>query len=809
MRYDEARACITMSVGELCAYALSCGDLDLRPGMSRKYSPARAAVGAAVHRKLQREAGVGYQSEVSMTHTELFGDLSFEVSGRADGVIEVEPLTVDEIKTVSGRAFDLPPAPMHDAQVKCYAYFLCSARGLKSIQTRLTYYRTDDGKIKHALTQHSYSDLKEFYHSLLARVAYRAQILRERQTILLPATAASGFPFCSVRQGQDMLIKECYRDIRAGKRLFAEAPTGIGKTVSTIYPALRALGEGHCDKIFYLTAKAATRREAYGAAEKLFEAGARHRTAVLTAREQICSNEMAKQDDAGISRHCNPFDCPRAKGFYDRVPSAVCELLSRQSGYSRAVIEETAARYQLCPYELQLELSEFCDLVICDYNYVFDPQVYLRRYFASDGENGRYVFLVDEAHNLPDRARGMYSARLKNTDLSTVFSALPEDLPLRLELEKLAVTMQGFRRLCSDTLQKDDLGVEHGYDLRHGAMESFHELVRALRPQLDAWLRSHPGDENETAVYLLSAKLKRFELIADTYDESFVTFLEVEGEEREIRLICLDPSHVLDTCLNRAHAAVLFSATLTPPSYYSDILGGGRDAVRVSLPSPFDEKNFFLCAVTGVNTRYEEREKSYKKIISVIAATVSAKSGNYIVYFPSYDYMEQVLERFEKKYPDVTVVAQKRGMSAVEREQFLDSFADDARLRVGFCVLGGSFSEGVDLPGRRLIGTVIVGTGLPGLSNERNILRDHYENTRERGYDYAYVYPGMNRVLQAAGRVIRREDDCGVVVLVDDRYSEERIKSILPQHWGHLLYAGNATELAFLTREFWDKLKKS
>ncbi len=802
MRYEIDRACVVLSVGELCARALSAGDLDMRVG-SHQATFERARAGAAVHRKLQAEAGIGYRSEVSMTHVTHFHGISFEVSGRADGVIEGELLTVDEIKTVSGRAFDLPPAPMHDAQVKCYAYFLCCARGMDEIQTRLTYYRNDDGKIKHLVTKHTKEALERFYTGLLARVEYRAQILRERQTERMPATAAGRFPFGEVREGQDVLMKECYRDIRAGKRLFAEAPTGIGKTLSTLYPAVRTLGEGRCDKIFYLTAKAATRREAYNASAQLFAAGSRHRTVVLTAREQICANEVAKRDAAGISRHCTPLDCPRAKGFYDRAPYAVCELLMNGNGFDRATIIETAERYGICPYELQLELSELCDLIICDYNYAFDPQVYLRRYFAPDAEEGRYVFLVDEAHNLPDRARSMYSAALQMRELCAVAQMLPSELPLRLEIEKLAVTMQGMRRLCRDTLQKDDAGVERGYDLRHSAMLDFHEAVERLRASLENWLRTHRGDENEIAVYLLASKLKRFGCVAEAFDESFVTFVEVEGDACTVRLICLDPSHVLDACLSRAHASILFSATLTPPDYYADILGGGKNAVRISLPSPFDPSKFFLAAITGVNTRFEDREKSYKKIVSAIAATVSAKAGNYIVYFPSYDYMEKVQELFCKKYPRVEIVSQKRGMSAGEREHFLDAFADDEKLRVGFCVLGGSFSEGVDLPGRRLIGTVIVGTGLPGLSSERNILRDHYDQTRERGYDYSYVYPGINRVLQAAGRVIRREDDRGVVVLVDDRYADERIKSILPAHWSHLLYARNASELAFSVEEFW------
>ena len=805
MRYDASRAVLTLSVGELCAYALMAGDLDLRPGMGKRHLPERAAIGAEVHRRLQREAGATYTPEVSLSHTAMVGDLTYEVSGRADGVIEGDPLTVDEIKTVSGRAFELPPAPMHDAQVRCYAYFLCRAHGLERIRTRLTYYRLEDGKTKYSTTEHDARELEQFFFSLLSRIEYRAHILYERETVRLPSVKDGRFPYSSVRDGQDLLIRECYRDLRAGKRLFAEAPTGIGKTVSTLYPAVRCVGEGHCDKIFYLTAKAATRREAFAAAASIFRAGSHLRTVILTARDQICQNTVAKSDAAGISRHCNPLDCPRAKGFFDRLPYALCELLTQHSGYNRRTVEEIAEKYGICPYEFQLELSELCDVIICDYNYVFDPQVYLRRYFSSDvGAGARYALLVDEAHNLADRARSMYSAELKSTDVAEVWRALDEDVPLRASLEKLTVTLHGMRRLCRDTIEKDEKGVERGYYLNRAPMESFSALVREVRGGAEQWLRAHRQHPQELAVYALCTRLKRFEVIAEYYDESFLTFVELEGDARTVRLICLDPSRVLASRMSRAHAAVLFSATLTPLDYFADILGGGREAVRISLPSPFDPKNLCLAAVTGISTRYEDREKSYKRISSLIAATVSAKRGNYIAYFPSYEYMDRVAEQFVKKYPTVPTVLQKRGMSYAEKEQFLDTFCDDGKLRVGFCVLGGSFSEGVDLPGGRLIGSVIVGTGLPGLSNERNILRDHYETTRERGYDYAYVYPGMNRVLQAAGRVIRREEDRGVVVLIDDRYADVRTRSLFPAHWEHVEYVGNAPELAEIVRGFWE-----
>ncbi len=807
MKYDVERAVLTMSVRELCALAEGPRDLDLRRH-SGSPSLSSALLGTSIHTRLQKEAGGLYTPEVSLVHTVLYKGIGFEISGRADGVITGDVLTVDEIKTVKKKAFRSPPASAHTAQLCCYAYFLCAERGLDSIETRLTYYCVEDGEIRYVTTHQTKAELERRFLELLGRILWRARLLAEHELSVRPSACGAHFPFSGVREGQDVLIKECYRDIRAGKRLFAQAPTGIGKTLSTLYPAVRALGEGHIDRIFYLTAKAAVRREAFLAAASLFEAGAKLRTVVLSARDQLCKNEVAKCDPIGISRHCNPGDCPRARGFYEKCTVAIGELLSVRNGYSRAVIEQIADKYGICPYEFQLELSELCDIIICDYNYVFDPMVYLRRYFGTDALDGKNVFLIDEAHNLADRARAMYSASLDSTLSAELYRLLPEGEAVRDKIEKLNVSLLGLRRLCRDTAQKDGQGILRGYDVNHTAPEALLSQIHETKSALDLYLTKHRGASFEPAGHALLSALKKIDVIGEHFDRSFLTFVEIEGDKTTLSLLCLDPASVLDARLSLAHAAVLFSATMTPLDYFADILGGGKGAVKLSLASPFNRENLCLCAMTGISTRYEDREKSYRKIVSAIAASVSPKKGNYIVYFPSYDYMEHVAEEFRKKYPTVPLIQQTRGMSGAEKERFLDAFADDTSLRIGFCVLGGSFSEGVDLPGRRLIGSIIVGTGLFALSNEGNILSEHYEATRERGFDYAYVYPGMNRVLQAAGRVIRREEDRGVVILIDDRYAEERTRRLFPEHWSGIEYARSSLELAEIVRDFWNKFEK-
>ena len=808
MKYDAERSVILLSVTELCANAFLPRHLDLRPG-AWKRSPERAERGKAAHKNHQAKQGSSYRSEVSLCNTTLYEGICFEVSGRADGVIlEGENAVVEEIKTVGGRAFGGAPSASHEAQGMCYAYFLCRQEGLSQVEVRLTLSRVEDGKTRTFARTCTAEELRDFYFELLSRVLYRAKFLRDRVQSRLPSVHSGRFPYPAVREGQDIMLRECYRAIRGGKRIFVEAPTGTGKTVSSLYPAVRALGEGYCDKIFYLTAKASTRREAYAASAAIYEAGSRLRTIVLSSREQICACSRAKSDPAGISRHCNPQDCPRAVNFYEKCRRAIEYILEQQSGYPRTSIEEVAKKFEICPYEFELELSEYCDIVICDYNYVFDPMVHLRRYF--DGESDeRYALLVDEAHNLVDRASAMYTAEMKLSELSAAYvlaSEIDEDWEKRFEpLERLIVAVQGCRRLCSDTLVTDEEGVERGYYVNSQQMILLDREVNSCLSCLEKWVHAHQGEAGEVELSGVISTLKRYQMVSEAYDSHFTTFVEVEGEEITVRQICRDASLLLDATMNCAKSAVLFSATLTPLDYFVDILGGGKGAKRLSLPSPFDPRQTCLVTATGVSTRYGDREKTAKKIASLIAATVSGKRGNYMFYFPSYDYMEQVYEIFAQKWPKVLTVKQERGMTLSAREAFLDSFTDTGELRVGFCVLGGSFSEGVDLPGRRLIGVGIVGVGLPGLSSERNLLKEYYDDTRESGYDYAYTYPGMNRVLQAAGRVIRRESDCGVIVLMDDRYATPQYKALFPDHWSHAKSATNAAELANIVSDFWNK----
>ncbi len=805
MHYDVERACMVLSVRELCETALSSGDLEYGGGRA---SFAAMQAGSQWHRKLQASRGAGYRAEVTLHNTTLYNGIVYEVSGRADGVECLgEDYIVEEIKCVGSYRFFSPVLPLHMAQLRVYAHFLCCEKSLEGVRIRLVRVRAEDGKLKEDSEYLSAAVLRAYYTQLLSAASRWAALRVTHATDELPALMRQRFPYSFMRDGQERMIRGTYRVISKGKRLFAQAPTGIGKTMSTLYGAVRALGEGKCDRIFYLTAKASTRREAFDAVRRLVDCGAPLRAVVLTAREQICPMLAALGKGGGrLSSHCNSVECPYAAGYYDRAPDAVYELLQSGRGYNRTRLLEIASQYRVCPYELSLDVSEHCDIVIGDYNYVFDPMVYLRRYFApSAAVGGRSVFLIDEAHNLADRARDMYSAALRCTPMEELASLLDSrDARTVDALDGVTALMRGLRLHCRDNLTRDDDGNDRGFYLSRSPLTGFNQAVSSLHAALERWLQEHREDDLAPRFSELSYTMREYLCMLEHYDERYLTYVLIEGGEVTVRLFCLDPSCVLDVALSRGCAAVLFSATLTPLTYFMDLLGGRDGAEHLSLSSPYERKNLGLFAVEGISTRYEHRAASAEEIARCIAATVSGRKGNYIVYFPSYAYLETVLRAFRARYPRVTTIVQKRGMLASEREEFLDAFrADHGVLRVGFCVLGGSFSEGVDLPGDRLIGSIVVGVGLQGLSNEGNILQEYYQNRCEMGYEYAYLYPGMNRVLQAAGRVIRREEDTGVVVLIDDRYASPAYTELFPPHWRHLQYATCAENLAEMVSLFW------
>ena len=798
MRYCPDTCVVALSVDELCALAHKSGHLDARhphraPQLSKRID----------QKKLHLPSEIGRTEQVLIRNTLTHNGISYTVEGIADAIVEREGL-IEEIKiTKKGSFFAREDAY---SRLRCLAYFFAASRGLSRVKLRMRICHTEKGEVQDICTEASTEELCIFYLSMLSRIERHAGDLVRTCEERMPSITSLHFPYPNPREGQSELAEQVYRTIRRGERLFAEAPTGIGKTMSTLYPAVKALGDGHCERIFYLTAKASVRREAYAAAGRLYEAGARLRTVMLYAKEQMCMHPQGCRNGA-VSR-CDPDSCPMARHYFDRVDDALEELLSSHHGFPKSLIRAVAQKHRVCPYELSLDLSQRCEIIICDYNYAFSPDVYLRRYFdAEEGERGAYVFLVDEAHNLPDRARDMYSVCLSESTFRELYARIdPADEELERALGGWLMSFDRLAELCTENRQRHEDGTESGYYINRAPLHHFVELTAEFRRSLEAFLKKTPEHPLFEALTEQSAQLRRFLSLSEFYDDRFLTYIQLSAGVLSVQLFCLDPAGVLNSALGRARAAVLFSATLKPLDYFVDILGGGRQARTLELPSPYDPDRLCVTVASGVSTRMEERAKSYRRVATLIAAAISAKAGNYMVYFPSYDYMEHVLEHFTAKYPKVPHMVQRRGMTHREQEEFLAFFkADEGHMRVGFCVLGGSFSEGVDLPGSRLIGAVIVGVGIPGLSNERNMLRDYYENKCERGYDYAYTYPGMNHVLQAAGRVIRREEDKGVVVLIDSRYAEEPYLHLYPKHWQNICAAGDAAALAHRHKIFWNK----
>ncbi|MBO4212581.1 MAG: ATP-dependent DNA helicase, partial [Clostridia bacterium] len=685
---------VTLSVRELCERAAIGSSIDNR-ATDGKASVERMTEGTAAHRKLQSGRGADYASEVRLSCVTEYRGLKFSISGIADGVTDKNgDVTVEEIKSVVGH-FPKKPIPEHLSQLRCYGYFLLREKELDEIALDLVYYDLKTEKTFVFKYRETEATLFAEYAKLLDAVYRDAEYAKRHANEEIPSVKEKlVFPFPTLRDGQEELIKTTYNAIKNGKRLFAEAPTGIGKTVSVMFPAIKALGDRLCDKIFYVTAKATTRREAFSAAARLFGECGSFRVCTITAKEQVCLCREAKEYGR-VSGFCNPDDCKYADGYYDRVGDAIFELLNECHGYSRRAILETAKKYRVCPYELSLDLSEYCDVVICDYNYVFDPVVKFRRYFADDAEPMQSVLLVDEAHNLPDRVRDMYSVELYRSEFENLYAAVgATEQELDKPLEKVIKFLRNLKKLCRDDLQKTDAG-EQGFYMDRSPIPKLAETLKEFVKSVELWRKSHRGHPLYNPLSDLVMKARKYLTVTDYYDEKFLSYVEIYGGDTRVKAFCVDPSTVIDKCLEKIRASVFFSATFTPLDYFTDLCGGGKGAQTLRLPSPFDKSNFCVAAVDTLSTRNDDRDDATcKKIATFIAATVSAKAGNYICYFPSYAFMEKVFGIFEKKYKDVETIKQSRNMSQTDRENFINFFSDDEDvLRIGFCVLGGSFSE--------------------------------------------------------------------------------------------------------------------
>jgi DNA excision repair protein ERCC-2 len=774
---------IAVSVRELVAFSCRSGDLDLAT-FSKEYTldPLR------IHQWIQRNRPAEYESEVPVSMSVSADDLTLEISGRMDGVYTYPERTIiDEIKTTADdpdRAVS-SRIPLHWAQAKCYAFMYAAEHKLGEITVQITYCNIESRSRKETQEVYTFSDLEYFFRDLVATYIARARALINWKAIRNESSQNLSFPFTDYRPGQKTMTDEVFSAIQNSGQLLVQAPTGIGKTMAALFPAVKALGKESTEKVFFLTARSTGRLAAEKALAAMRDRGLRLKSLSLTAKDKIC---------AFPDSMCTPAECAYARGHYDRIHNAL-EDAFQQDALTEDIITDLSHTHEVCPFEFSLDLSLLVDCIICDYNYVFDPRVYLRRYF--EDVKRPYAFIIDEAHNLVDRARDMFSAEIDKQAILELRRTIKNKLPDMYKiLGRINTKLLTLKKECE---QRGDAY----YD-------------RELPPDLDAlllkftfsarrWLAENRKTSYRQAMVELFSGVNHFLTIWDLYDSRYITSYKTEARDLKIKLYCIDPSSDMHSALSRGSSAVFLSATLEPMDYVIKILGLDREAQRLILPSPFPEENLEVIIASRISTLYRDREYTKTKVAEMLTAMALSKPGNYIFYFPSYVYLNLVFNIFTDIAPSIPAIIQRPDFSEAERHDFLNLFkTGNQGTLAGFAVLGGVFAEGIDLTGDRLTGAAVVGVGLPGISPERNCIREYFEETDNMGYAFAYQFPGLHKVLQAAGRVIRTEHDIGVVLLIDQRFASYGYRDLMPDYWkAH--YIQSPLQLTNRLNKFWGK----
>ncbi|UCF90252.1 MAG: ATP-dependent DNA helicase [Desulfobacterales bacterium] len=772
---------LNIAVRALVEHVLRAGDLAFEfLGFSRPADAIRA------HQRIQNSRPDTYRAEVPISHQIETDQFVLLVSGRIDGIYTGrDGVVIEEIKTTTRSldAFEQEENPLHWGQLKSYAYLYAIQQDLDQIDAQLTYYQMDSGEIREFRRSFTLTVLEDFFNDLVSRYLQWAATIVDWRRRRDESIQTLEFPFAAYRPGQRRMAVEIYRTIHSGNQLLVQAATGIGKTMAAIFPALKAVAEGLNPKIFYLTARTTGRIAAEKALEELWDRGLRLKAVTLTAKDKACFNP---------GRTCSPEECEFARGHFDRVGEARQDIF-QQDALTREVIAKVAGEFRVCPFEFALELSLWADCIICDYNYAFDPRVFLRRFFQD--ENGDYTFLIDEAHNLVDRSREMFSAVIHKQSFLDVRRAVRKELPQVFQsLGKINGWLVKARKRCAET--GSPRATKQPPDDLYPSLRHFLKIT-------ERWLARNVNAPFREALLELYFEVTGFMRVAEQYDNSYATCFEQIEKDLTLKLFCIDPSGQLRNALKRCRAAVLFSATMAPLDYFKKVLGCDESARQLILPSPFPRENFGLYISDRVSTFYRHREKTKTEVAQEIRSLVRQKQGNYLFFFPSYEYMRMVYAAYKGGDAATETILQTPAMTESERDRFLQRFSQETpRTLVGFAVMGGIFGEGIDLKGERLSGAAIVGVGLPGISLERELIREYFGADDGAGFEFAYLYPGINRVLQAAGRVIRSENDVGVVLLIDPRYATPRYKSLLPEEW-HPVHVQNEHQFARHLQSFW------
>lgn len=757
---------IDISVRDLIHYVYRGGDLD-----ARFVGKQRALEGTKAHQVVQKRMGEEYLAEVSLKHQVDQDNIVLRISGRVDGVIHKDTIIIDEIKSTLRplEEVDKDDYPLHWLQGEIYAYVYAKQHELQAIEVQLTYVSIEDYETKRFKRHYEFETLEGIFSHVIASYLTFAYRIDEWQGIRDTSIETLAFPFSSYRKGQREMAVCAYKTIKEEKKAFIQAPTGIGKTISTIFPTIKAIGEGHCSKIFYLTAKTITRSVAEEAFEHMRQQGLRFKSLTITAKDKICFEKGAA---------CIPEECSFAKGHFNRVNDALVDIMDHEDGLTRPIIETYAMKHHVCPFEFSLDIALSSDCVICDYNYVFDPRVNLKRFFQDVRQ--KYAFLVDEAHNLVDRARGMYSADIDKQPLLQIQRALKS----MKEDDRINQFLKAIKKYNKVLLEYKNMCIEKDTYVFDEPPKSLYGAMRTFTQKADIVLNDYKHLEvyDEILDYYFSTL--SFINISELYDERYKTYVTFKRNDIQVHLFCVDPSYLLNQTLKLGAGTIFFSATLSPIPYFHRLYSYEESDYTLMLSSPFSPDHRAYVIASDIMTTYKKRAFSYEDIALYLRDFVNSKVGNYIVFFSSYAYKKVVLEAFETLEVDVKVVDQQRELSEADKEDFLSQFTvNPEKSMIGFCVLGGSFSEGVDLRGDRLIGTAIVGVGLPMVCLEREIIKAYHADHDEDAFSYAYVYPGLNKIMQAAGRVIRTEEDHGVIMLMDERYNYNTYKQVIPYDW--------------------------
>lgn len=776
---------IKVSIRSLVEFVMRSGSID-----SRIKASVRAVEGIKGHKKIQSEYSENSKSEVSLKEEVEFDDFILRVEGRADGILnEGDKVIIDEIKTTTRNVMDIDENynELHWAQAKIYAYIYGKEKKLDEIYVQLTYYNIEDFTTKYLRKKYSLSELTEFFENIVSD--YKEWVLREKawKDERNKSIENLSFPFKEYRKGQRELAIRVYKAIEDGTKCLAQAPTGTGKTISTLFPTIKSLGNDFTSKIFYLTAKTTTRAVANSSVDLMRKEGLKLRSLTLTAKDKCCKMDEKK---------CIPEYCPYANGYFDRVNFALKEALDNKGNYDFEYISSLTDKFNICPFEFSLELTNWCDLIICDYNYIFDPQVSLKS--AMDSKAKEYTLLIDEAHNLVDRGREMYSATLNKKEFLELKREFKnKDKGIFNSLTKINKYFIEKRNVLEELETKTLMEKEEGKELL-GMLRGFLELVDIFQ--------SKNTEENQKLLDLYF-KVYSFLTISNFYGEEFITLYKEEKNDLEISINCLDPSKMLKGIMSSFKSNIIFSATLLPIEYFKKVYGYIEEDYLINLSSPFDSHNKLTIVGHDVSTTYRNRKKSLPKVVKYIKELAESKVGNYLVFFPSYEYMIMAYDEFRFLNLDISIKAQENNMDEYDKALYLSFFKEDKdKSHIGFAVLGGHFSEGIDLDREKLIGVIIVGVGMPKVCLEREAIKDYYDSLGENGFDYAYVYPGIIKVLQGAGRCIRTEDDKGIVLLLDDRYFSDKYKALLPREWYNNIQVQSERSIKEASSAFWKGL---